>query len=127
MYKEAARLSLRFPTSKGSITVEDLWKLPLIKADPCLDDLAIDLSRAIERSPGKSFVLEVADVNETLQLKFDIVKDIIDTKLLEQESRKLLTAKAEKKKEILALIAEKQKDALGEQSIEQLTAMLGEL
>lgn len=128
MFQQAARLKLRFPTTRGSISTEDLWDLPLtsIKA-PNLDNIAIALNKELIESNNESFVVNTIKTSVETQLRFDIVKHVIGVRIQENLEKSLTREKADKKKEILALIAEKQKDALGDQSIAALTAMLKDL
>ena len=128
MYKQAARVGLLFDTSKGMITINDLWTLPLQSNHGlCLDEIAVGLSREIESAGTVSFVTTLPTVDRLVNLRFEIIKDVISTQLEAQESRKSTAEKVAKKQEILALIADKQKDALGNQSIDELTEMLNEL
>lgn len=44
MFQQATRLKLRFSTSQGQLTVEDLWDIPLTSTrNASLDSIAIDL------------------------------------------------------------------------------------
>ena len=116
MFKEASRLKYRYSSPKGNITTEDLWSLTLDQ----LDQVAIALDNDITSSKGKSFVKKETTENTTLVNKLEIVKHIIETKMTEAEARKNAADKAAKKNKILGLIAEKQDQALGEKSVEEL-------
>lgn len=51
MFKQASKMKLRFATSKGNLSVEDLWDLSL----PVLDKLAVSYDEELAKSPRKSF------------------------------------------------------------------------
>lgn len=123
MYKKASKLKLRFSTNKGNLSTEDLWDLSLEQ----LDAIAVKLDEQIEKSPRKSFIKTVSKGNEILELKFAIVKDIIDTKMAEQAARENQQAKSAQRQKLLELIAEKEDFELKGKSAEELRKMLNEL
>lgn len=121
-FKQASRLRLRFATSRGNLSPEQLWDLNLT-------DLGI-LIRAVKKLLKKSEDEELAfldtvqsEVDTTEQLRFDILKDIYLTKQKEnQEKREAKEAKDFNAK-IDALIAEKQEEGLKGKTIEELEAL----
>ena len=117
MFEKASRLKLKFDTSKGQISVEDLWDLPLT-GNVSLDNIAISLDRQLKAREGVvSFVKPVeAKVNE-LQLKFDVVKHIIDVKKADNAAIADARERAAKKARILEIIAKKQDASLENASI----------
>lgn len=126
MFEKASRMKLRYETSQGRITVEDLWDLPLtstIANKPHLDGIARGLHTQLKNTEDVSFVTKNKNVDESLQLKFDIVKHIIDIKLKENEKKDELRANKEKKQKIQALIERKKEDQLAETSLEDLQKM----
>ncbi len=127
MFEKATRLKLRFASSKGNLSVEDLWDLPLFGKSVNLDDIYKDLDIKLKNAPSRSLVFKNDSVDDVLQLKFDIVSHVITTRLAEIDQKKSAKEKAAKKKRILALIAKKQDDAVGDLSIEELTKMAEEL
>ena len=56
MYKKALKMKLRFATSKGKLTTEDLFDLSLTD----LNNIAIALDKKLSESPRKSFISDVA-------------------------------------------------------------------
>ena len=129
MFQQASRLKLRFDTPKGQLAVEDLWDLPLTSSSPskaCLDDLARALHQAT-KNESVSFVTKTEPVNELQKLRFDIVLHIINTRLAENEAAATARTNREKKQQIMALIDQKQNEALGALSVEDLRKMVESL
>ena len=120
MYKEALQKKLRFKTNKGIITTEDLFDLSLQN----LNTLAIMLDKKISETPKKSVIEELPTEENDDELRFSIVKDIINIKL---KTRKDNINKAQvdaRNKRIAELIAKKEDEALENKSIEELRAMI---
>jgi hypothetical protein len=126
MFQKAARQKLRFESIKGQLTVEDLWDLPLTSAvgKANLDDIARDLHRQLKSGDNVSFVNTAEKSDETIQLKFDIVKHVIDTKLAENTAVALERDTREKRQRLLALIEQKENEQLMGSSMDELKAML---
>lgn len=123
-FVKASKLKLRFTTSIGVLTTEDLWSLSL----SVLNDLAVQLHKAITDSPAVSFINKaIPGVSPMIQLQFDVVKTVIDIRLEEQDKLKKARTFKEEKQKILALIAEKQNEAMGSKSVDELTEMLNKL
>src|SRR6478735_11977577 len=95
MFERATREKFRFKLSNGIVSVEDLWDLKL--DDPRLDQLAISLNKEIKVLTEESFIKTKTKKDETLNLKFELVKYIINTKLKEKEERELTNIKLQKK------------------------------
>ena len=130
MFEQAARLKLRFPTSKGELAVEDLWDLPLTsqagKAN--LDELARELYQRVEQAPTISFVNSTKNPGDVVaKLKFDIELHVINTRLAENEAANKAKDIRERKQKIMALIEQKQNEQLAGSSIDDLRAMLDAL
>lgn len=122
MFEQASKMKIRFGFSAGTITTEDLWDLPLSS----LDTLAIDLSRSIKDTEEVSFI-STSRRDEVLELKFSIVKHVIQSKLkLIADDKSKAETKAKKEK-IMSLIASKEDDSLKEMSSEDLEKMLNSL
>jgi|SRR6478736_6773840 len=120
IFEQASRNRLRFQTTTGVLNAEDLWNLPLEN----LDKLAQGYARQAESSSVTSYIptfVKRKTKEETLTLlRFEIVKHVINVLAEEQQERTEAKARKEKKDKILALIAEKQDDALKSKSIEEL-------
>lgn len=131
MFAFATKKKIRFETSKGLLSVEDLWDLPLTSDNgrPNLDDIAKGIYKAMKEGEEVSFVKSNAASNaafNVLKTKFDIVKYIIDVKLAEAEAAKKAKETKARNQRILGLIAQKEDEALASKSKEELLAMLAE-
>lgn len=127
MFEKASRLKLRFPSTRGLLTVEDLWGLPLTgKTVPSLDAIAVDLHSSLRSETQISFVDNaVKSKDEQLnQLRFDIVKHIIDVRINEDAAK---TQKAQLDQQRAALteaLEMKRQERLQGKSVEELEAEL---
>lgn len=123
---QATRSKLRFSTTRGELSVEDLWDLNLTSATgkPNLDDLAKSLNRALKSTDDESFVTPAVKVDDGNALRFEIVKSIIAVRLLERDAAAQAKEKAEKKQKIMGFIESKQDEALSNMPIEELRKLL---
>lgn len=119
-FKQASQQKLRFVTSKGTLSVEQLWDLSLED----LNTLALGLEEAYKDSGKKSFLTTRSVKDKTAKLRFDIVLDILNTKVEEADAaREAKETKAHNEK-ILELIQGKETEALKGKSVKELKAML---
>lgn len=84
----AARKKLRFDTTRGQFTVEDLYDLNL----ESLDRIAVALDAKVSSAGKKSFIGKRDRTAADESVKFEIVKFIIETRLEEVEKSKARTA-----------------------------------
>lgn len=126
MYKQATKMGLRFSTGSGRLSVEDLWTLPLTSRNKLsLDKIAIAVSTEIRQTAQESFVENVSTAGaKELELKLEILKDIIATRQADNKARTDATSASQTKDRIRNIIASKQDDALQGKTIEELTALL---
>jgi len=120
MYKQANKQKLRFQTTKGLLSTEQLWDLSLTD----LDSLAVSLESAHKNSKGKSFLEKRTTTDKGLKLQFDIVLDVLQSKVEDAEIATLERENKEHNQKILALIAEKKDGQLAGKSIKELEKML---
>lgn len=116
MYKKASQQKLRFITSVGTLSVEQLWDLPLKE----LDSLAVGLEKSYKTSSDKSFLVAKTSKNKTIKLRFDIVLDILNTKVEQRDALVQARDIKEHNAKIDTLIAEKEDDELKGKSINAL-------
>lgn len=123
MYKKALRTKLRFSTTKGKLTTEDLFDLSLTD----LNNLAIALDKKLSETPRKSFISDLTPDTQEDELRFNIVKDIITLKLVERNAAQNAKVKAAEKAQLLEILHRKQNEALESLSVAEIEAKIAEL
>jgi hypothetical protein len=125
MFERATRLNLRFDSPMGPLMIEDLWSLPLtsVTRKANLDDIAKAQFALLKSDANVSFVEPTRKSNDIDQLKFDIVKHIIDVRLAENALAAAAKANREKKQLILGIIAQKENETLLGASMDDLRKM----
>ena len=126
VFEKASRQKLRFATRAGNLSVEDLWDLPLSSSvkKVNLDEIAVELHTELNTRKTISFVNNPAKDMDDTQLKFDIVKHIIDVKMAENAKAVGERELAAKKQKIMEIITQKENEALAGQSLEDLRKQL---
>ena len=119
IFEKASKANLRFSTDVGTLSTEDLWKLPL----EVLDSLAVGLKRILDSQETESFI-KATRMPNNLQLRFDIAKSIIESRLEEAEDNQKSAERKKAKEKIMENIANKQDSALQDKSLDELQAML---
>ena len=124
MYKKAAKLKLRFNSSKGLLTVEQLFDLTMPELSSLIKKVNTDLKKEARVDDDLAF-LEGKDETESLNsLKFDILKDVYLTKKQEREEAATDQEKKATRQKIAEIIAKKKDEALENLSIEELERRL---
>jgi len=124
MYKQAALLKLRFETSKGNLTAEQLFDLSMSDLSAAIRKVNAQLKKEKAEDDELAF-LEGVDVVETQNsLRFKILKDVYLTKKEARDAAVVDFENKQRKQRIAEIIAEKKDAALAEKSIEELEKML---
>lgn len=128
LYLEAAKLKLRFETPRGLLSVEDLFDLPLTTSPNKLnlDDIARSIYKKIHNEVNISFVDETTAMTSSkeLQLKMEIVKNVIAIKKAELDIVVQKARQAELEQKLCSLIEQKKDEQLRSKTIEELQAEL---
>lgn len=119
-YKLATQQKLRFQTNKGLLSVEQLWDLSLTD----LDALAVSLEEEYKQSGKKSFLVVKSVKDKTAKLRFDIVLDVLTSKVEEHQALTEAKEVKEHNEKILTLIAEKKDESLKGKSVKELEKLL---
>ena len=128
MFEQASRLKLRFESAKGLLSVEDLWDLPLTSTrSTSLDEIARSLHLQLKSGTDVSFVDPEKKSDPAIQMAFDLVKHVIDTRLAENAAAAAASANKERKQKLLGILANKQDEALLGMSVEDLRAAIAAL
>lgn len=130
MFKYAAQFKLRFPSTRGELTAENLFDLPLKSASGFdLNTVAQTINRGLKATGEESFVEDVtADPRrKALEVSLEIVKDVIKTKQEENAARLNKVMRAEERRKILDAMSAKQDQALSAASLEDLQKKLDAL
>ena len=129
MYKKASQQKLRIATSRGMLSVEQLWDLPKEE----IGQLAVALRKRIKDARGINgdseldFLQPAEHAEETTdELTFRILKYIYQTLQANEDSARRLAAKRQRNRKLLEVIARKQDQELEGKSIEELEKMLEE-
>jgi hypothetical protein len=122
MFEYATRNKLRFQSTRGELTVEQLWDVPLRSRDDLnLDAVAKSTSKALKEISEESFV-ETAKTAEhsRREMALEVVKYVIDSKLADEEAVKRRADNRLEKEKLLAILAEKQDGKLSELTEKEL-------
>lgn len=119
IFERASRSKLRFPTSKGQVSTEDLWDFSLDR----LDTLAKAVNKELKSSCEQSFISEKSEADSELELSLEIVKHVIAAKIAAREAAKNRAVNAAQREQINSIIAAKKSSELASKSLEELEAM----
>lgn len=122
IFEQASKVGLRFSTELGTLTVEDLWQLPLTT----VDEMAVQC-RSIVESDTESFITKKLKVSSTTKLQFEILKSVIETRMDDAEKAEKKLANKQRIQHLLELRNKKELDKDAELSIEDLDAMIAEI
>jgi hypothetical protein len=123
MYKQASRIQLRFQTTAGSLSAEQLWSLNMTQLSNAIKNV-----RQILKKSSNDDDLQFLDENNKPdvenQLRFEILKDVYLTKQSENKEAQLKLDRKKEKEKILRLLSEKQEASLANKSEAELLDML---
>lgn len=130
MFERAARAKLRFLSCVGDLTTEQLWDLPLTAKGerPNLDAMARAVNRELKSLEEGSFVTLTPDPRKTdLELKLDILKHVIESKMAAKAAAEKAVETADRKRRLLAALASKEDAALQGMTKEQIEAEIAKI
>lgn len=125
LFEKALRNGVTF-AYKGTISLYDLWNLKLEQ----LDEIYRTLSKEAKTSEAEGeglLATRATKASSALKLKLDIVKYVFETLAAEKDKKAKAAERKQKAQELLALISEKEGDALKGKSLEELRAQFAQL
>ncbi len=128
IYKEASRQKLRFTTAKGVLSVEDIWALSIDALIPVGNELEKSLAKNQSTWHG---VEEPTAAQKIDTLRFQIIKDIVETKHAEDKARRELADMKKQATTLAAVIEEKKHESLkalsADEQQRQLQALMAKI
>lgn len=122
LFVKATKKKIRFTTSKGELSTEDLWDLSLED----LDRIAVAASKKSEGTE-KSFIRKTSQAETLDKLRFDVVKYVIDYKLKAKDAAAKRAETLAEKEFLEGILAEKKISALKDLSEDEIKAKLATL
>lgn len=123
MFEEATRKKLRF-SYKGNISTEDLWDLSVNDLNAIYGVLSKEKK---ENNPEDSLITVKTERNEALELKMNVVKHVFTVKTQELEAKKNATERRARKRQLQAILANKQDEELKGKSADELKRLIDDL
>lgn len=128
IFERAARNAYRFESSRGDLTTEQLFELPLLSPDGfSLNEVAIAASNKLKSVTSESFVETQKPETLHLRTKLEIVKHVIAYKQALKVAAENRAIKADKRKKLLEALAAAEDRELGAKSREDILAELESL
>jgi hypothetical protein len=120
IFAEASKLKLLFNTSKGKVSLQDLWDLPMNK----LRNMANELNRGLTK-PEDLFAVTTTDESSD-KLRLAVIMEIIDVRQSEAATKLNEKEREQKRKLIKSLIEQKKLEATSQMSVADLEKLLAE-
>lgn len=129
IFEQASIQKVRFPSVRGELTVEQLWDLPLQSKNQFdLDTVAKEVNASLKAVTEESFVAPTTSpAKHKYELMLELVKHVIAYKLKVNEEQRNRAEKAAKKDRLVAILGEKQDEALKALTPEELAKQIAEL
>lgn len=124
LFEKASRLKLRFASTRGDLTVEDLWDVGLTRGAVNLNDLAKAITRQLKTTEEEGLVKTKSAANDLLELKLEILKHVFGVRQAEADKAAQAQETAATRQKLASLIAQKKDEELSGKSVEELEAML---
>ncbi len=123
-FEIASRDKVRFDTSKGEISSEELWDLSL----QSLDVLAKAANKKLKDAETEiSFISTKSKSNTELELKLEILKHIIGVKMEEKDALKNRQEKQNQLRFLQDLKEKKKTEQMESLSVEEIEQRIAEL
>jgi hypothetical protein len=122
IFEKATKTKLMVITTRGTLTVNDLWDLSLEELDRLYSE-----NMKKSKSSKEFSLLNKESVGDKTDLTVEIIKHIVEVKLKEAEEFRIRRENKAKIREIEAILANKQLSELGNKSVEDLQKMIKEL
>lgn len=120
LFLSATRNKLRFESSKGLLTVENLWDLSLNS----LNELAKGINRKLKDSQEESFIVKKSNTDVVLELQLEILKAVIKTKQEEATTRAESARKNQEIELLEELLVEKKMEGVKSLTQEEIQKRL---
>lgn len=129
VFEKASRLKFRYSSTKGALTTEQLWDLPLTAANGCsLDGVAKQANSELKAAGEESFVNTTRPAGVTeLETKLEVIKHIISVRLAENEAARSASERAAERERIRLALRDRKDKALLDLPTEALEKRLTEL
>lgn len=129
LFMKASRRKLRFDSTRGALTVEDLWDLPLTSSKGFdLNAVGQTIIRELREHGEESLVTTSVDPRKgELELALEIVKTVIATKQADNAKALAASARREERAKILDALARKDDEALTTASRDELLDRLAKI
>lgn len=126
MFEIATRMKLRIASSRGLLSVEQLWDVLLRSNDDFnLDAIARGTNKALKEMAEESFVVtSKSPEQEHLELALAVIKHVIAVKIDDDKKNRALAENRNEKEKLLEILARKEVSELGELTREQLEARI---
>lgn len=125
LFEKALRNKVTF-AYKGTVSLYDLWDLKLEELDHIYRTLSKEAKTTESEGEGL-LATRATKVSAALNLKLQIVKYVFETLRAEKEKKEKSAERKRQAQELLALISEKEGDALKGKSLEELRAQFAQL
>lgn len=116
LFEAATRMKIRFPSSRGLLSVEELWDIPLRSDNNLnLDLIAQGVSKALKAIADEGSFVDKHKKNPEqtkASLAMEVVQHIIDVKLDEETEKASRATRKEQKQKLMAILEQKQGEAL---------------
>ena len=125
-FELAVKLKVRFATSRGDASLEQLYDMPLTSRSGFdLDTTARSVYQELKSIDEVSFVSSVPNkAKDLLQLKLDLVTHVIASKL-EDNAKVIKAAKnKEERQKLLGILNQKQEEELSTLSVDAIKARI---
>ena len=129
LFLQATREKFRFESSKGDLSVEQLWDLPLTSRTGFdLDTVAKAVNTNLKSSNEESFVnVSNNPAVSRLQAQLEVVKAIIEVKLVQAEAVKKRALQLAERQRLMEVLHSKKDQELQGLSVEEIERRLSQL
>ncbi len=128
IFKQATKLNLLFLSSRGPITVNDLWAMPLNSTNGFnLEAVAQSHHKTIIELSETSFTTKANPDTELAELRMEIIKEVIADRLAENDAKINAKKNAQRIAKLQRIQAERKDGADDKLSDEDIAAEIATL
>jgi hypothetical protein len=129
LFVTASRQAWRFPSTRGELTTEQLWSMPLLAKNGFdLNSVARGLNQEVKDLGEESFVETRSNpARSTAEGKLELVKSIIAVRQEENRLAEQRAQRAVERARILDALAARESEELTKASKDELLARLAQL